>query len=106
MPILALALLASTTQVRAKPSNTINGEFQSKGDLVKDILTRSGKGLPINNLVIEPDIEDIEKELADIISSQTQQIQELLSSAETSLGAHSHSRDPDPELHNLFFSIS
>ena len=78
MPI--LALLASTAMVGAKPSSTLDGEFKGKGDLMninkKDILTRSGQGLQIINLVIEPDIEDIGKELTDIISSQTQQNQE------------------------------
>ena len=37
----------------------------------KDILTRSGQGLPIINFVIKPEIEDIGRELENILRSQT-----------------------------------
>ena len=61
--------------VFAKPSNMLGGDSNGIGNLVntdeKDILTRSGQGLPIINLVIKPEIEDIGRELENILRSQT-----------------------------------
>ena len=61
--------------VFAKPSNMLGGDSNGIGNLFntdeKDILTRSGQGLPIINFVIKPEIEDIGRELENILRSQT-----------------------------------